>query len=88
MSAFTAFITILATAIAGLFGVSWVALILGAAALSTVSLVEHHHYRARFSAAGLSDVYQSFALSNIGTSLLASTAAYAMGVIVRFVAFA
>ena len=86
MCSVIAYLTILGTAVGGLFGAPWFALIVGAVALFIVTLVEHHHFRVRFSAVGMSDVYQSFALSNVGTSLIAATAAYLLGSVVRLVA--
>lgn len=88
MCALTAYLAILGTAIAGLFGASWLALVVGSALLTLVSLIEHRNWRTRFVAAGLADVYQSFALSNLGTSCVASTAAYGLGLSVRFLALA
>jgi hypothetical protein len=74
-----AYITILGTAIGGLFAIHWAILLPAACALSLISLYEHRQYRARFAAVGLADVFQTFAMANVGTSLVASAAAYALG---------
>ena len=74
-----AYMAILAVSITGLFGIHWSALLLGACALTLISLLEHRQYRARFAAVGMSDVFQTFAMSNAGTSLIAATAAYVLG---------
>lgn len=88
MCSMMAYLAILGTAVSALFGAPWLGLVAGAVVLSTISIIEHFHLRARFSAAGMSEIYQSFALSNLGTSAVAATAAYALGSAVRLVAFA
>jgi hypothetical protein len=87
MCAIIAYLTILGTAVSALFGAPWLGLFAGAAMLSAISIIEHFHLHARFSAAGMADIYQSFTLSNVGTSLVAATAAYVLGSAVRLVAF-
>lgn len=74
-----AYMAILGTAIGGLLAIHWSILLPAAFALFLISLFEHRQYRARFAAVGLADVFQTFAMSNIGTSLVASAAAYALG---------
>ena len=83
----TAYLVILGVSISALFGVHWMAMLAGATALASISLVEHRHYRSRFAAVGMSDVFRSFALSNVGVSLVAASAAYLLGSGVRLVAF-
>lgn len=74
---------ILATSVAGLLGAPWPVLLASALALTTVSLFEHRRLQARFSAVGLSEVFQTFALSNAGVSFIATTCAYGLGIFVR-----
>jgi hypothetical protein len=81
----TAYTIILLTSTAGLFGVGWYALLVGAIALASVSMIEHRHYRARFAAVGRGDVFRSFTISNMGTCMSAATAAFVLGRAVRFV---
>ena len=87
MCSMIAYLTILGTAICALFGAPWLALVAGAVMLSAVSIVEHYHLRARFSAVGMSDLYTSFSMSNLSTSLVAATSAFALGSVVRMIAF-
>lgn len=63
-------------------------LILGTGVLTTISMIEHRQLQTRFAAVGMSATYHSFALSNVATSLVASIAAYLLGVVIRLVAFA
>ena len=86
MCAVVSFIAILGTSIGALFGQSLLALIFGTIVLATTSFVEHYHYRSRFTSAGLSDVYRSFTLANVGTSFVAAAAAFGMGSAVRLIA--
>jgi energy-converting hydrogenase Eha subunit E len=48
-----------------------------------VSLFEHRRLQARFSAVGMSEIFQTFAISNAGVSFVATTCAYSMGFLVR-----
>ena len=82
-----AFLVVFGTANAALFGLPWPTLLIGALTLSAISLAEHRRYRARFAAVGMSDVFQTFAVSNSGASLIACVGAYALGSLVRLVVF-
>jgi hypothetical protein len=82
-----AFLAIFGTANAALFGLPWPALFVGAVTLAAISFVEHRRYRARFASVGMSEVFQSFAVSNGGVSLVACAGAYALGSVVRHIAF-
>ena len=77
-----AYSVILLISIAGLFGLHWLTLLLGSSALALISFVEHRQYQTRFAAVGMSDVFQTFALSNVATSIVAATASYALGRVV------
>ena len=82
-----AFFMIFGTATAALFGLPWPTLFVTALGLTAISLIEHRRYQLRFAAVGMADVFQSFAISNAGVSLVACSGAYALGSIVRHVAF-
>jgi len=81
-----AFLVIFCTANAALFGIGWPSVLVGALFLSGVSLYEHRRYCARFAAVGMADVFQTFAISNVGVSVAACGAAYLLGSIVRQIA--
>ena len=85
MTPLLAFSLILATSCAGLLGAPWPILLASALALTMVSLFEHRRLQARFSAVGLADVFQTFAISNAGVSFIATICAYGMGLLVRAV---
>ncbi|MBA4172257.1 MAG: hypothetical protein C0511_06290 [Hyphomicrobium sp.] len=74
-----AYFVILAVSLAALFGASWLVIILGALALSAISLFEHRHYHVRFAAVSMSDVFATFALSNVGVSCVSAVAAFILG---------
>lgn len=60
---------------------------MGSLVLWSISLYEHRRYRARFATIGMSDVFQTFAVSNIAVSAVACGAAYLLGCAVRQIAF-
>ena len=88
MVATMAFGIIFGTATAALFAAPWSVIVVSALALALVSLIEHRRYQARFASAGLSQVFQTFALSNAAISVIASASAYGLGLVVRTVMFA
>ncbi len=88
MTGALAYLIILATSIAGLFDTHWSALVAGALALSTVSLIEHGRFRARFAAIGHPGMSPQFSLSNVGACFVATTLAYALGMAVGAVVLA
>ena len=83
-----AFLVILATSVAALFGVHWTICVASGLILALISLYEHRQYRARFAAVGMTEVFQSFAFSNAGVGLVAATLAFGLGTSVRFFVFA
>ena len=88
MVATMAFAIVFGTAVAALFAAPWSVVLVSALALALVSLFEHRRYQARFASVGMSQVFQSFALSNAAVGLIAAVSAYSLGLIVRTLMFA
>ncbi len=85
MRAATAYLTILATSVAGLLGAPWVFVIVGACLLSLLSFMQHRHYRARFAAVSMNDVYIGFEWGSVGASFASALASYILGLAVHYV---
>lgn len=81
-----AFLVIFFSANAGLFGLAWPSIFVASLALWSISLYEHRRYRARFAAAGMGDIFNTFAISNAGVSFVACGAGYLLGCLVRQIA--
>lgn len=87
MTQIFAFAAIFCSANAGLFGLAWPSILVGSLILWSISLYEHRRYRARFAVIGMTDIFQTFAISNAGVSVVACGGAYLLGCIVRQIAF-
>jgi hypothetical protein len=77
--------TILSTAASGYFGGPWWSLLVGAAGLMCLAQLELRSLSARFSQVGAAYVLEAAAHARIGHSLLAASAAYGWGALVRLV---
>jgi len=77
--------TILAVAFLGALNGPWYLLLLGAAVLTFIAVRGHRQYRPRFGSLGISAVLDTAAHASAAYALLASLAAYALGVFARLV---
>jgi hypothetical protein len=80
-----AYATIMTTAALGYFGAPWWLLLLGAGALVFLAQRELRELGPRFSVVGATYMFEAAAHARIGHSLLAATAAYGWGALVRLV---
>lgn len=78
---FIAYLTILATALAGLAGAPFWAAIVCGCLLALISIVEQQRLAARFAALGESYILTLAGLTSLGNGLVAGGAAYAFGLI-------
>ncbi len=78
-----AYLAILFTAIAALFGAPVWAVLPGAAVLFSISLSEQRKLSSRFTAIGASHVLNMAAWQSAGNALMACGAAYLLGVAMR-----
>jgi hypothetical protein len=79
-----AYLAILFTAIAALFGAPVFAVLPGAAILFSISLSEQRKLSSRFAAIGASHVLNMAAWQSAGHALMACGMAWGMGYVVRF----
>jgi hypothetical protein len=82
-----AFGSIFGVALAALIGMPWYALILGALSLTFVSAFEQRRYNLREGSPVLLGLVPQTTLMSFGNAMVAATAAYALGALVRFAAF-
>lgn len=80
-----AYLSILATSVAGFAGAPIWAVLPGALVLLTISLVEQRKLSARFAAIGASYMLTMAAWQSAGEALVASGAAYGLGAVIRIV---
>ena len=80
-----AYCTILAVALLGAFNGPWYLLLLGAAALSFISLRDQREFQPRFAALGIGGFLETAAYASAAHALLAAVAAYGLGVFTRVV---
>lgn len=78
-----AYLAILTTALAAFFGAPIWAIIPGAAVLLATSINEQRKLSARFAAVGSSHILAMAAWQSAGHALMASGAAFGMGVLIR-----
>ena len=75
--------TILAVAFLGAFNGPWYLLLVGAAVLAAIAIHSQRQYRPRFADTGMVAVFDTAAHASVGHALVASLAAYALGVAAR-----
>lgn len=80
-----AYCTLLTVGLASYYGLPWFVLLMGAAVLTGIAVLEQRQYRPRLAAIGLADLLQTTGMASLGNGLLASVAAYAVGLVVRSV---
>jgi hypothetical protein len=82
-----AFGSIFGVALGALAGMPWYALILGAASLTLISTFEQRRYSLRSASPVLLGVLPQVSIASVGNAMVAATAAYALGAMVRFAVF-
>jgi hypothetical protein len=80
-----AYFTILAVALVGALNGPWYLLLVGAAFLTFIALRIQTQYQPRFVALGITVLFETAAYASAAHALIASVAAYALGVVARFV---
>lgn len=80
-----AYCTLLGVSLGAYFSWPWFVLLPGAAVLTLIAILEQRQYRPRLRAIGMTDLLQTTAMASAGNGLLASLAAYAVGLVVRSV---
>jgi hypothetical protein len=74
-----------AVGLAGYFGMPWFVVLFGAAILTLIAVMEQLRYRPQLAAIGRTDLLHTTAMASASNGLLASTAAYGVGLVVRIV---
>ncbi len=78
-----AYLAILATAFAGMAGVTWWTAVVCGCLLTLISITEQQKLAARFEAIGASHVLSAAAFASLGNGLMAGGVAYAGGWVIR-----
>jgi len=79
------YLTIVAIALFAAFGAPWYAILAGAAVLTALMVREQRQYQTRFASLGISGLLETAAYATATHALLAALAAYALGIVGRFV---
>jgi len=82
-----AYCTILAVAVLGALNGPWYVLLLGAAVLTFTAVREQRQFQPRFAALGIAELLETAAWASAARALLASIAAYGLGVFARLIFF-
>jgi hypothetical protein len=85
MTNLIAYCSLLAVGLGGYFGWPWFLLLASATVLAVIAILEQRQYRPRLAAIGMSDFLQTTAMASAAHALLASFAAYVVGLLVKSV---
>jgi hypothetical protein len=79
MSGLIAYATVVGVAVAAYLGINWSALLIGAAVLTLISMLEQRRFRPRLAEIGMVEMLYTAGMGNLGNSILAALAAYFLG---------
>jgi hypothetical protein len=83
MTGAISYASLLAVGLGAYLGLSWMILLVGAAVLTLIAVLEQRRYRPKLAAIDMDDFLHTTGMASLANGLLASGAAYGVGFVVR-----